>query len=49
MRPHLAFIDGHVDAVKACVRSWKHFDVFVAVDGELSDVSIIALKKSKVK
>ena len=42
---HLGLVNGHVDAIEACVRSRKHFHIFVAVDSEATDVAIIALQE----
>ena len=49
MLSYLAFVYGHVDAIKACVRPWKDFDILVTVNSELSDVPVIALKKRKTE
>lgn len=42
---YLALINGHVNAIKACVRPWKNFDILVPVNSKLSDIPVVALKE----
>ena len=45
---YLALINRHINAVETCVCSREHFHVFITVNSELTNITVITLEK-KIK
>ena len=46
---YLALINRHINAVETCVCSREHFHVFITVNSELTNITVITLEEKNKK